>query len=330
MIGFGQMIGYEKTIEQLRNAIRGEKVSHAYIIEGPKGAGKLTLAKAFAAALQCETEGEDACGECHSCKQMATENHPDVITIQATKKNYSVDDIREQLVADIAVKPYNGRKKIYLIPHAETLNQQSQNALLKTIEEPPQYGVIFFLTENASTLLPTIRSRCVQINLHPLSDERVKNYLIHTRHLPESRATLCAAFAQGVLGKALLLAESEEFMQVREEMTMLLHRINDMPSYDFAAEARKIKEYQMGIEEYLELMRLWFRDLLLFKSTGRETQLVFKDEIPEIRRQAEKCSFQGIDKILGALEMTKTRQKYNVNFEMAMEELFAEIKENLK
>ena len=162
MPSFEEIIGHKQMIEHLKNAIQLEKVSHAYIFEGEKGCGKKTVSEAFAAALQCEhqKEGTDACGTCRSCRQAANKNHPDIIHIIHEKPNsIGVEEIREQVVNDIQIKPYSSKYKIYIISEAEKLTAQAQNALLKTIEEPPSYGIIILLTNNASVLLPTILSR---------------------------------------------------------------------------------------------------------------------------------------------------------------------------
>lgn len=198
MAGFHEIIGHEQLIAHLQSAIVMDKVSHAYIINGPKDSGKMMLAQAFAMALQCETsirnrEGAtgrpeeklspeilaEPCLECHSCKQALGNNQPDIIYLTHEKPNtISVADIREQINHDIEIKPYSSKYKVYIVDEAEKMNQQAQNALLKTIEEPPAYAVILLLTENAEILLPTIRSRCVMLKLRNIKDQLIKKYLM--------------------------------------------------------------------------------------------------------------------------------------------------------
>ena len=157
MAGFKDIIGHEQIIEHLQNAISMDKVTHAYILNGPDRSGKMMLAEAFAMALQCEKGGSEPCLACHSCKQAESHNQPDIIYVKHEKPNtISVDDIRTQVNNDIVVKPYSSRYKIYIIDEAEKMNQQAQNALLKTIEEPPAYAVLLLLTTNADLFLPTI------------------------------------------------------------------------------------------------------------------------------------------------------------------------------
>ena len=166
MSGFKDVVGHTEIIQYIKNAVSQNKVSHAYILNGERGSGKKMLAKLFAQTLQCEKGGEEPCYECHSCRQAIGNNHPDIIRVSHEKPNtISVDDIRVQINEDIQIKPYSSKYKIYIVPDADMMTVQAQNALLKTIEEPPAYAVIFLLTENAQSLLPTICSRCVMLKL---------------------------------------------------------------------------------------------------------------------------------------------------------------------
>lgn len=204
MAGFKDIVGNEQIIEHLQNAISMGKVSHAYIISGPQLSGKMMIAEAFARALQCEKEGTDGCGECKSCHQADDHNHPDIIYVSHEKpNNISVDDIRTQLNNNIVIKPYSSKYKIYIVDEAEKMNQQAQNALLKTIEEPPAYAVIMLLTTNADSFLQTIRSRCITLNMKSVKDEVIKAYLMNEKHIPDYQADISAAFAQGIVGRLL-------------------------------------------------------------------------------------------------------------------------------
>lgn len=157
MAGFADIIGHEQIIQHPQNAIKLDKISHAYILNGPDKSGKKMIAEAFAMTLQCEKQSEEPCMECHSCKQAMNHNQPDIIYVTHEKPNtLAVSDIREQLVNDVNVRPYSSKYKVYIVDEAEKMNPQAQNALLKTIEEPPAYAVILLLTSNADAFLPTI------------------------------------------------------------------------------------------------------------------------------------------------------------------------------
>lgn len=327
MTDYKGIIGHEKTIEFLKKAIESDKVYHAYIFDGEDYSGKSLIAGAFAMALQCEKGGPEPCGGCHSCKQAITDNQPDIIVLDHEKPgSIGVDDIR-RLNNDIVIKPYSSRYKIYIIREAEKMTEQAQNALLKTIEEPPEYAVILLLTNNFGAFLPTITSRCVRVQLTPVSDKTLIKYL-KSEGVPDYQARICAAFAQGNVGKALKLAGSEEFNQIKDEALRLVKNIKKMEQFDVLFLLKDIAEYKVSINDFLDLIMVWYRDVLLFKATSDANGLIFKDELSDIRKQANESSYQGIEAILEALEKAKTRIKANVNFDLVIELLFLTMREN--
>ena len=324
MATFHDIIGQEQIKEHLQNAISAKKISHAYIINGEKSSGKEFIARVFAMTLQCEKGGTEPCQECHSCKQALSDNQPDIIYVSHEKPNtISVDDIRAQINNDIAIKPYSSPYKIYIMNEAEKMTPQAQNAILKTLEEPPEYAVIMLLTSNVNSLLPTILSRCVVLNMKP-----VRNYLMHQLQVPDYKAEVCVAFARGNIGKAKSLASSEDFDNIKNEALSLLKYIQDMDLSEITAAIKKITEYKLQINDYLDLIAIWYRDVLLFKATSDVNHLVFREEISAIRRVAQRSSYEGIEEVIEALDKAKRRLDANVNFDLTMELLMLEIKEN--
>ncbi|MGN0402395.1 MAG: DNA polymerase III subunit delta' [Acetatifactor sp.] len=329
MAKFQDIIGQEQIKEHLQNAISAGKVSHAYIINGEKSSGKEYIAKVFAMALQCEKGEKEPCQECHSCKQALTDNHPDIIRVTHEKPNtVSVDDIRTQVNNDVGIKPYKGPYKIYIINEAEKMNAQAQNAILKTLEEPPEYVVILLLTANVNAFLPTILSRCVVMNMRPVADALMKKYLMEQLQVPDYKADVCVAFARGNVGKAKALASSEDFENVKGEALSLLKYIKDMELNEILSAIKKALEYKLEINDYLDIFSVWYRDVLLFKATNDVNHLVFREEIQAIRKTAQCSSYEGIERIIEALETAKRRLDANVNFELTMELLMLTIQEN--
>lgn len=329
MAGFKDIIGQEQLKEHLQNAVAMKKVSHAYIINGERASGKEFIAGIFAMTLQCEKQGTEPCMECHSCRQALTANQPDIIRVTHEKPNtISVEDVRTQIHSDIAIKPYSSPYKIYIMNEAEKMTVQAQNALLKTLEEPPQYAVILLLTTNVNAMLPTILSRCVVLNMKPVKDELVKEFLMKEQQIPDYKAQVCVAFARGNLGKAKLLASSEEFENIKEDAVTLLKYINDMDVHEVMAAIKKINDYKFDVNDYLDIISVWYRDVLLFKATNDANYLIFKDEIQYIRKRADKSTYEGIETIIGALDTAKRRLNANVNFDLTMELLLLTIKEN--
>ena len=329
MGGFKDVVGHRDIIQYIQDAVQQNKVSHAYILNGQRGSGKKMLAQLFAMTLQCESDRSDPCGECRSCIQANNGNQPDIITVKHEKPaSISVDDIRTQVNGDIMIKPYSSPYKVYIIPDADLLTVQAQNALLKTIEEPPEYAVIFLLTENADSLLPTIRSRCVMLKLRNIKDKLVKKYLMEQLQVPDYQAELCAAFAQGNIGRAMLLAKSEHFNEIKEEAIQLLKYINEMELHEIVSAIKEINKYKLEVADYLDIITIWYRDVLLYKATADVDGLVFSDQLKYIKERASKSSYEGIENILEAIEKAKSRIKANVNFDLLMELLLLAIKEN--
>lgn len=329
MAGFDDIIGHEQIIEHLQNAIELDKVSHAYIINGEKGTGKMLIADAFAMTLQCEKQERIPCLKCRSCKQSLSGNQPDIIHVTHEKPgSISVEEIRTQLNSDIMVKPYSSPRKIYIIDEADKLTVQAQNALLKTIEEPPAYAVIVMLTSNADALLPTILSRCVLLNIKPVADKVLKRYLMERLKVPDYKADLSIAFARGNVGKAVALASSENFDLIKKDALDMLRYLEDMEIHEVVEWVKKISDYKLEINDFLDILMVWFRDVLLFKATNDVNMLIFKDEVQEIKKKAAHSSYSGLEEIINAIEKAKVRLNANVNFDLTIELMLLAIKEN--
>ncbi len=330
MLGFQDILGHEQIKEYFQNALERHQFSHAYILTGEAGMGRKSLANAFAMALQCENGETEPCGTCHSCRQFLSGNHPDVIYVRHEKPgSIGVDDVRSQIVNDVAVRPYSSPYKIYIVDQAELLTVQAQNALLKTIEEPPEYAILFLLTTNADSFLPTILSRCTVLKLKPLYDTAIREYLKEHCRVSAHQADICTAFARGNLGKAIALSSSEEFMQVQESILRLLKQVPDMTAADMTAALKEIREKGLNIKDCLDFMQLWFRDILMFKATQDSSLFIFKDEYKYLKEISDHSDYAGIEKILAAIDKAKVRLEANVNFELTMELMLLVMKENI-
>lgn len=332
MSSFSDIYGYETIKEHMQSAIRLGKVSHAYIINGGLGAGKKMLAGIFAKTLQCENMQDtvNPCNKCHSCIQTDSNNQPDIIWVRHEKPaSIGVDDVRNQIISDMQIKPYSSRYKIYIIDEAEKLTVAAQNALLKTIEEPPAYGIVIFLTTNADIFLQTILSRCVMLDLRPISNSIVEQYLKDHYDVSDYERRFATHFAQGKIGRAKTIIESTEFAHLKQEVMSVIRNAKDMTAGDIIAVVNEVKNYKLTIDDYLDLLAMWFRDVLLFKSTNDTNYLIFSDEISLIKTQAQTMSYEGIQDILNSIDKVKIRLKANVNFELCIELLIMTIKEAL-
>ena len=276
MGSFKDVVGHRDVIQYLQNAVAENRVSQAYIVNGERGTGKKMLAKLFAMALLCEEHGPEPCNKCHSCVQAESNNHPDIIWVTHEKPgSIGVDDVRTQINNTVAIKPYQGPYKVYIIPEAD-----------------------------------------------------IKKYLMERMEVPDYKAEVCAAFAQGNLGKAIKLAGSEHFNELKDEVLNLMRHINEMDISELVEAVKRCTLYKVEINDYLDLIMVWYRDVLLYKATREIDKVVFKDQIDCMREQARRSSYEGIETILDSLDKAKARLKANVNFDLVMELLFLTIKEN--
>ena len=329
MTGFDEIIGHEQIIEHFRCALRNHQISHAYILNGENGSGKNMLARAFAKALECEAGYGDSCNMCRSCHQFDSGNHPDIKWLRHEKAaSIGVDEVREQINKDIVIKPYSSQYKIYIIDEAEKMTVQAQNALLKTIEEPPEYAVIIFLTNTLDALLQTVRSRCIIMNLRGVDTQLIQQHLMHKYQLPDYQPRICASYPQGNTGKAIMMATSEHFREMQEFLLRLLKKVDDMEVYEIVTAIHDMSVYKVDIRDLIDLMMVWYRDVLILKATGDVNQVVYRDEYKYLQRKAVKSSYEGLNIIMDALEKAKVRLNANVNFDITMEMLLLTIKEN--
>lgn len=328
---FGDIIGHEDIVKHFKSSIELGKVSHAYILNGDKGVGKKTLAGIVAKSLQCQGGEPDPCGRCKSCLQAETGNQPDIIWVNHEKPSViSIDEIRQQVVNDVGIKPYSSRYKIYIIPDAQLMRTEGQNALLKTLEEPPEYVIIMLLTNNIDKFLPTVLSRCIVLNFKPVDPLDMIEYLCTQLDVDQARARFCVNFAQGNLGKAVRLAISPDYNELIEDNVRLLRRMDQLDVEEVIRAVKNMGQYKLDATDYIDIMTMWFRDILMVKIANSPNKIIFKDEFSVMRRQASKVSYEGLEEILAALDKLKVRLEANVNFEIAMELMLLTIKENLE
>lgn len=328
MYTFEEIRGNTPLVEQLRRSAASGRSSHAYLFLGGAGAGKRLIANTFAKALQCEGE-KRPCDSCKSCHAFNHGNHPDVIYFQPLKngKTYTIEDVREQLLETVDLKPFQYKKKIYIIEKADTLNIQSQNALLKTLEEPPAHAVFLLLAERAEAFLPTILSRVVVMKIRPLSAETIADYLMQAGHLAEESHIL-SAYAQGRIGQALELVEDEGFREMRQDILGKLEALPSMSEGEAYLLAKDLEGYKNDLR-FLDIMELWYRDLLTAKSLREEGYLIQRDKKDAIFRAAKEPAAL-LAKKAAAVRTARMRLAQNANFRLTMEVMLMDLKETGK
>ena len=327
-----KILGNQRNISRLADARALGKLSHAYIICGEEGSGKKTFANYIAAALQCERHPDlsaGPCGTCPSCVKAATDNHPDIIWVQHEKPGLiSVAEVRAQVIDDIVIKPYYGPYKIYIISDCQFMNEFGQNALLKTIEEPPAYGLILLLTDNADSLLDTIRSRCIRLDMENLPSELIKDILVREKRTDKAAAKAAAGFARGNLGKALELAEGGRLAQLKDFTEDILRNIDKKDAFELFKAGAELDK--MGGRDVLDITRKWYRDVLVIKSTGETNDLYFPNERAALTEQAERISFEGLNNIINDIDDAREQLDFSVKAEAVFENMFLRIRRNDK
>lgn len=332
-----EIIGREQLTDYIKKVTAEDKISHAYLFEGEKGMGKLFLAKYFAKTILCtekrasEVLGRpvvEACRNCISCKQTEGNNHPDIIFVEHEKPNLiTVEEIRKQVVSTAEILPYSSEHKIYIIKDAEKMNEQAQNALLKTIEEPPAYVIIFLLSANKGKLLETIKSRCVELDVRPVDKEVVKNFLKEKYEVSDYVATYAAEFSAGNIGKAIRFAVEDDFLEMKRIVIHIMQRLDVDSEAALVEDISHLNGYKNEIKDCLDLMTLWFRDMLVLKATGDVNRLIFKEEYVTLKEQANVRSYEAIDQALATMEKARQRLEAHADFNMVMKVMISYLKE---
>ncbi len=323
---FKEIIGQDNIKSRLKNSIERGSVSHAYIFEGEDGSGKKTLADVFSTALQCERGKAEPCLVCTSCKKARDKSHPDIISVLHEKPNsISVDEIRSQLVNDIQIKPYESRRKIYIIPEAEKMTASAQNALLKTLEEPPGYAVIILCTNNLSALLPTIISRCAVFRLYPLDNKVIKGYLMGKLQMDEYQAEIYAALARGNIGRAKSLIGNEDFIKAKDEAVRLARNAQNISMGRVSEIINLFSEDKTLVFSFLDVLSLIFRDALMLKAGPCADRVAFKEELYNLSHVAMDCSYEDLNGVFKAIDEARIRLSSNVSLEMSLELMLLKI-----
>lgn len=324
IMSFDEIIGQENAKKILINSLDRGRTVNAYIFSGPGGVGKYFTAKVFAKALNC-IEKDKPCGICPQCGKIQRNVHPDVRVIDGGKSSIKIDEIRE-LQEDMSLRPYEGHYKIYIIKNAENMTTQAANSLLKTLEEPPDYGIIILTTSNYHILLPTIISRSQIVSFNPIPQRDMEEFLKDKFVGNSDKIKLLSAFARGSIGQALKLAEDEEFIELRNICTRFLEILteenNEREVFLFVDELIKRKK---SINEVLNILIFIFRDLMLLKTYKQETIIVNSDIKEKLIYHSKILSIEGIYNILETIKKMKYDLNSNVNFNIAVEVMLSKI-----
>lgn len=329
MADFNAVVGHERIIKSLRESIKNGMTSHAYIFCGNKGSGRKTTANAFAKAVNCLSPiNGNACEKCPSCIQFESSNNPDVFYVKAAKtKSIGVDDIREQIVEKVKIKPYSYERKIFIVDEADTMTVQAQNALLKTLEEPPKYVLIILIAENMENFLPTVLSRCVMMKFSPVSVNLIKKYLISNYSMNEDDAAFYSEYSTGSIGEAIRLSSDENFYQMRNDIISCLDRLDGLDFASAMLMAKEMEKYKTYTELF-DIMYMFYRDVFCMRLFKDGRYVIQKDKTGLIEKKAKSLNEQTIAKRLDFIMDIKKKIRQNTAFQLSMEVLFMNLKES--
>ncbi len=318
---FANIKGHGKPVTILKRALTNKMLAHAYLFSGEEGIGKKMTALALAAAVNCANRGPDGgCGDCPSCRKVASGGHPDVHLLGPDGDEIKIDQIRH-IQADLALKPFEGAKKTQIIDSAERMNQASANAFLKTLEEPPGDALIILVTSMPQSLLPTIRSRCQEIRFPPLPRHTLAQALVKQRGLSERDAWFLAALARGSMGRGLEMDVEQEKAERHRIMT-LWEGLSQMSAGEVLAIAEAHAKDREQFDRLLAIGVECLRDALIYRETGDERLLVQAGAGDRYRRWGERFPVQ---KMLADLELfisSRNLLDHRVSAQLVAENLF--------
>lgn len=323
---FCDVAGQDKAKRILRLAFARRKISHAYMFQGPSGVGKKMTAKACAAFFLCRgaDDRDDSCGQCPSCRKVASKNHPDFLVIEPDGVQIKIDQIRA-LKKELSYPPVEGGWRVVLLAdiHLTMARAEVANSLLKTLEEPPAQTVFILTTVEAAGILPTIISRCQVIPFYPLAFDLVGAALV-ADGLSSDRARTLASIAEGSIGRARELA-STDLLEVRKTIAEGL--IGILPAQPGAVErvfalAERATVAKEALVDLLDLLTFWVKDLMVQGAGGPVESLVNQDLRHLSDEAGQKWNFDQLGERLAMIRQAQKQLRHNCNRVFVCEVLF--------
>lgn len=327
-MSWAAVIGQPLAVRLLRQAVTGDRVSHAYLFTGPDGVGKRTVALELAKALNCAapTPQGGACDQCISCRKLSANppTHPDLTVIQPEGRFIKTDQIRE-LQSTMYARPNEGKVRVAMIDGADRMNPEAGNRVLKLLEEPPAYAVLILLTHNMSGVLPTLISRCQVVNFSPLSPDDVAKALRNQAGLEQGQANVYAALSGGSIGRALAMAQEPAVAQRREETREFLLKLRDLDDLALISFAEALEKQKEHLDAWLELALVWLRDALLVAQTGSSQLVINSDKLAVIQMLGEELGPAKLLDMLAAVTDARARLQRNANARLVLDVLLVRL-----
>ena len=321
---YSQTAGQEEIKTSLIKSINNKQVSHCYLFEGPEGMGKYKLALVFAQSLLCLNFSMEPCNECKSCIKVNSYNHPDLHIINEDGKSIKREDV-DELVNSIYKRPYEAKRKVYIIKDAHLMTPQAANTFLKTLEEPPGNTVMILLTVNSNLLLPTLVSRCQEVKFRNVSKKTIKSYL---KGYDTDSVDLAASYSKGILNKAVDIIEGkDDILKKRQEIIKVFDRIINSDSEIIYELENYFEVEKDNIDLIIEIMIMWIRDVI-FVNGNMDDLVINKDYMPLLRNHGK--NMKRDSDIVEFLQNTSDNIKSNVNYKLTVDNMLLKIQEVFK
>lgn len=296
-------VGHSSLIENFKNRCSNGNLSHAQLISGEDGIGKSILAEILGKLI---LNGD------------LNREYVDIINYKPSKASFGVDDVRE-IIDEVNKKPFEGDKKVIIIHQGNKLTIQAQNALLKTIEEPPTEVYIIILCESLELILDTIKSRCEIYKLTPLTKDELYKYIaIKGYDYSEEEKSLAIAFSEGIPGRIDRYFSDTELQDLRDKIVDLLLQLTNNEIEAILEKEEQLVSYKQNKEEVINVLSSFIRDILVNKEVYNENLIINRDKIKEIERLTNEMSFKKLNKMLLGLQEASKNIKNNVSWAMTV------------
>ncbi|MBI2859120.1 MAG: DNA polymerase III subunit delta' [Chloroflexi bacterium] len=326
--GRWQTRGNARTLELLKRSLDQKRLSHAYLLAGPRHVGKMTLAMDLARAVNCDSE-DSPCGQCRSCQRVAHCMHSDIHVVSLAsseaargkkRTEIGIEDIKE-VIGQASLPPFEGKKKVFIVDGVERLSSEAANALLKTLEEPPQHVLFILLTVREQGVLPTISSRCQRLELKPLPRGEIEQ-LLAERGADEQSARLLSHISRGCPGAAIAWLTSPAEMERRRKELDSMAGVPFLTFYErFGMAADWAKRFEQSREEreaVIDRLVGWWRDILLLKA-GCPDEVTNLDYIDKLEAQSHLFEASEITSSLSAIQTAAGNITLNANTKLTLE-----------
>lgn len=329
-MAYSRVAGHEPIKTYLKQALQRGVLSHAYLFEGRQGVGKLDMAREFAKAVNCRTGGPEACDVCVSCRKADHGSHPDIFLVEPEGRSIKNDQIKA-FQGEVHLKPYESRRKVFIIDRADTMTPQAQNSLLKVLEEPPEASLILLVTANREGLLPTVRSRCQRLHFNRIGREGLMEALREQKGPDAPRIAQAAAMADGSLSLARELAADQGFLTLREQCFDLAADLIDKKTGAVLKRTEQLAKLERSeVLKALELLLAWFRDLSIFKETKNGHLIRNHDKMERIRVLSAKARSRALYEAWERIGEAVGHMNGTANQQMVLDHLILNLQEAFK